>query len=79
LPDAYFRDIAPSFAGHESFIAASCAGRTLPAMIQNLLDKLTTDPLVPAGLLLCWLLLEWLARRRLRRDSRRRVAIDDRS
>ena len=48
-------------------------------MIQKLLDRLTTDPLVPAGLLLCWLLLEWLARRRLRRDSRRRVAIDDRS
>jgi hypothetical protein len=47
-------------------------------MIQPLLDKLTTHPLVPAGLLLCWLLLEWAARRRLRRDSRRRVAIDQR-
>lgn len=48
-------------------------------MIQQLLDRLTTHPLVPAGLLLCWLVLEWAARRRLRRDSRRGVRIDGNS
>ncbi len=38
-------------------------------MIQGALDKLLADPLVPAGLLLCWLVLEWAARHRLRRDK----------
>ena len=40
--------------------------------MQQMLDKLVTYPLVPAGLLLCWLVLELLALRRLRREDRRR-------
>jgi hypothetical protein len=35
--------------------------------MQHLIDRLLTYPLVPGGMLLCWLVLELLALRRLRR------------
>jgi hypothetical protein len=41
-------------------------------MLQGAIDKLLAYPLIPAGMLLCWLVLEWAARRRLRRDRLRR-------
>jgi hypothetical protein len=41
-------------------------------MMQTAIDKLLAYPLVPAVLLLCWLLLELAARRRMRRDRLRR-------
>jgi len=40
--------------------------------MQDLISRLVTYPLVPGVLLLCWLGLELLAVRRLRRDGRKR-------
>jgi hypothetical protein len=43
--------------------------------MHQVMERLLAYPLVPALLLLCWLLLEWAARRRLRRDTRRRARV----
>lgn len=40
--------------------------------MQDMIDKLMAYPLVPAALALFWLVLEWLALLRLRRDRRQR-------
>jgi hypothetical protein len=43
-----------------------------PSPMQDMIDKLMAYPLVPAALALFWLVLEWLALLRLRRDRRQR-------
>lgn len=44
----------------------------MPPAVQHLIDKLLAYPLLPAAMLAFWLVLEWLALRRLRRDRRQR-------
>jgi len=40
----------------------------------HMIEKLMTNPLVPAAMLVCWLVLELLALRRLRRERRQRAS-----